>query len=251
MNNKLAATEPAFSACHEAGDLMTASTLAAEKGSGGRGCCWTAGFLAFPIAGVAGRTVAGRVDSPIAALAGRAHHRCRHRCWPVVGEPRPPQACTVDPGVRRWAWELGCCSARQSSGSRPRLPTSLSWVQLTGLMLGVAQTLALPAQNQTTLVVGCRDAATVGARLDRHHSRRDSRRGAVHHLRSKRGCDVLCPLRVCCCTGSCPCAATPAAGTARVERRCHEQHHEPHRGSRHLRHWCDRPRHPRCSAPSR
>jgi hypothetical protein len=29
---------------------------------------WTAGFLAFPIAGVAGRAVAGRVDSPTAAL---------------------------------------------------------------------------------------------------------------------------------------------------------------------------------------
>jgi hypothetical protein len=28
---------------------------------------WTAGFLAFPIAGVAGGAVAGRVDDPIAA----------------------------------------------------------------------------------------------------------------------------------------------------------------------------------------
>jgi hypothetical protein len=31
---------------------------------------WTAGFLAFPIAGVAGTAVAGRVDDPLAALLG-------------------------------------------------------------------------------------------------------------------------------------------------------------------------------------
>ena len=31
---------------------------------------WTAGFLAFPLAGVAGTAVAGRVDSPLAALLG-------------------------------------------------------------------------------------------------------------------------------------------------------------------------------------
>ena len=33
---------------------------------------WTAGFLAFPIAGLAGSGVAGRVDSPVAALVGGA-----------------------------------------------------------------------------------------------------------------------------------------------------------------------------------
>jgi len=33
---------------------------------------WTAGFLAFPIAGLAGTGVAGRVDSPLAALLGGA-----------------------------------------------------------------------------------------------------------------------------------------------------------------------------------
>jgi hypothetical protein len=31
---------------------------------------WTAGFIAFPIAGLAGRGVAGRVDDPLAALIG-------------------------------------------------------------------------------------------------------------------------------------------------------------------------------------
>jgi hypothetical protein len=33
---------------------------------------WTAGFLAFPLAGLAGTGVAGRVDSPLAALLGGA-----------------------------------------------------------------------------------------------------------------------------------------------------------------------------------
>ena len=40
---------------------------------------------------------------------------------------------------------------------------------LTGVVLGVAQTLALPAQNPTTLVVGRHDAAALGTRLDHHH----------------------------------------------------------------------------------
>src|SRR4051812_50226011 len=33
---------------------------------------WTAGFLAFPLAGLAGTAVVGRVDSPGAALVGGA-----------------------------------------------------------------------------------------------------------------------------------------------------------------------------------
>src|SRR3954466_1159452 len=33
---------------------------------------WTAGFIAFPLAGLAGTAVAGRVDSPLSALTGGA-----------------------------------------------------------------------------------------------------------------------------------------------------------------------------------
>ena len=45
---------------------------------------WTAGFLAFPIAGLAGTGVAGRVDDPLAALLGgaialRIRHYGHHR----------------------------------------------------------------------------------------------------------------------------------------------------------------------------
>lgn len=40
--------------------------------SWGRWLTWTAGFVAFPIAGVVGRGVVGRVDDPLAALVGGA-----------------------------------------------------------------------------------------------------------------------------------------------------------------------------------
>jgi hypothetical protein len=38
----------------------------------GRWLTWTAGFVAFPIAGVVGRGVVGRVDDPVAAVVGGA-----------------------------------------------------------------------------------------------------------------------------------------------------------------------------------
>jgi hypothetical protein len=36
----------------------------------GNWALWTLGFLAFPLSGIAGRTIAGPVDSPVAALLG-------------------------------------------------------------------------------------------------------------------------------------------------------------------------------------
>jgi hypothetical protein len=65
---------------------------------------WTAGFLAFPIAGVAGRTVAGRVDSPIAALVGGLITGA------VIGAGHgwsAEAASGLHPGswLRRWAWD--------------------------------------------------------------------------------------------------------------------------------------------------
>jgi hypothetical protein len=46
---------------------------------------WTAGFLAFPIAGLAGTAAAGRVDSPVAALLGGAITTVRRSTQPVSG----------------------------------------------------------------------------------------------------------------------------------------------------------------------
>jgi hypothetical protein len=49
------------------------TTFAAPRTSRlGRWLVWTAGFLAFPIAGLAGTGVTGRVDDPLAALLGGA-----------------------------------------------------------------------------------------------------------------------------------------------------------------------------------
>lgn len=39
---------------------------------------WTLGFLAFPISGLAGTAVAGRVDSPVAAVLW---YWAPGRCW--------------------------------------------------------------------------------------------------------------------------------------------------------------------------
>ena len=49
---------------------------------------------------------------------------------------------------------------------------------LTGLVLGPAQALALPAPTRSALGLGRRDAGAVGAGLDRHHPRPDPRRAS-------------------------------------------------------------------------
>ncbi len=108
---------------------------------------WTAGFLAFPIAGVAGRLVAGRVDSPLAALlaglvtgavigAGQSlvsRHRLRPARWIL--------ATALGMG-------LGLLLGATVVGFRTSLADLALMGALTGVGLGVAQTLALPAQTR-------------------------------------------------------------------------------------------------------
>src|SRR3954471_23213642 len=56
---------------------------------------WTAGFLAFPVAGLAGTAVVGRVDSPLSALTGGAVAGL------VIAPGQPlPSRRPLDP--RRW-----------------------------------------------------------------------------------------------------------------------------------------------------
>ena len=79
---------------------------------------WTAGFVAFPIAGVAGTAAAGRVDSPTAALLGGAVTGLvlgPDRHWPAV------VASTRAGGSRRpgQAWRSGCSSAPRPSTTAP------------------------------------------------------------------------------------------------------------------------------------
>jgi hypothetical protein len=55
---------------------------------------WTAGFLAFPLAGLAGTAVAGRVDDPLAALVGGVLHRLLPYRAPTAPRtvPKPAEA---------------------------------------------------------------------------------------------------------------------------------------------------------------
>jgi hypothetical protein len=108
---------------------------------------WTAGFLAFPIAGVAGRLVAGRVDSPTAALvAGLVTGAVigagqwlasRRRLRPV------PWTLATALGMG-----LGLLLGATVVGFRTSLADLALMGAVTGLVLGVAQTLALPAQTR-------------------------------------------------------------------------------------------------------
>ena len=105
---------------------------------------WTAGFVSFPIAGVAAGLIAGRVDDPLAALvAGLVTgaiigvgqwlaSRGRLRPLPWIF------ATVVGMG-------LGLLLGATAVGFGTRLVDLAVMGALTGLLLGVAQTLALPA----------------------------------------------------------------------------------------------------------
>lgn len=104
---------------------------------------WTAGFLAFPLAGLAGTAVAGRVDDPLAALAGGA----------VTGLVIGAGQWLVSSGrlePRRWipATAAGTGAGLLLGASVVGYGTSLADLALmgalTGIPLGLAQALALP-----------------------------------------------------------------------------------------------------------
>lgn len=106
---------------------------------------WTAGFLAFPLGGVLGSAVAGRVDDQGAALvgglltglvvgAGQAL-AARGRLAPARWVPATAAGTAV-----------GLALGAAVVGFRTGLPDLALMGLLTGLPLGVAQALALPPQ---------------------------------------------------------------------------------------------------------
>ena len=104
---------------------------------------WTAGFLAFPLAGLAGTAVVGRVDSPLAALVGGA----------VAGLGIGLGQTLASRGrldIRRWVpatgigMGLGLLLGAVVVDYRTSLPDLALMGALTGLVLGPAQALALP-----------------------------------------------------------------------------------------------------------
>jgi len=104
---------------------------------------WTAGFLSFPLAGLAGTAVAGRVDSPVAALtaglvtgavigAGQglaSSHRLPLVRWMV--------AATIGMG-------LGLLLGAAAVGYGTSLGDLAIMGAVTGLLLGAAQSAVLP-----------------------------------------------------------------------------------------------------------
>jgi hypothetical protein len=104
---------------------------------------WTAGFLAFPLAGLAGTGVVGRVDSPVAALVGGA----------VAGLGIGVGQTLASRGrlaIRTWVpatsagMGLGLLLGAVTVGYGTSLPDLALMGALTGLLLGPAQAMALP-----------------------------------------------------------------------------------------------------------
>lgn len=104
---------------------------------------WTAGFLAFPLAGLAGTAVVGRVDSPVAALVGGA----------VAGLGIGLGQTLASRGrldIRRWVpatglgMGLGLLLGAAVVDYQTTLPDLALMGALTGLVLGPVQALALP-----------------------------------------------------------------------------------------------------------
>ncbi len=108
---------------------------------------WTAGFLAFPIAGLAGTAVAGRVDSPLAALTGGA------MAGLVLGFGQTlTSRGRLD--IRRWVpattvgMGLGLLLGAAAVGYETSLGSLALMGALTGVVLGIAQTVALPSATR-------------------------------------------------------------------------------------------------------
>jgi hypothetical protein len=104
---------------------------------------WTAGFLAFPLAGLAGAGVAGRLDDPAAALLGGA----------VTGLVIGAGQAVASRGrldIRKWVpasvigMALGLLLGAGTVGYDTSLGDLALMGALTGLVLGPAQALALP-----------------------------------------------------------------------------------------------------------
>jgi hypothetical protein len=108
---------------------------------------WTAGFLAFPLAGLAGTGVAGRVDNPLAALLGGTVTGL------VIGAGQS-LASRGRLDLRRWvpataaAMGLGLLLGAVTVGYRTSLADLALMGALTGLVLGPAQALAMPAATR-------------------------------------------------------------------------------------------------------
>lgn len=104
---------------------------------------WTTSFLALPVGGFAGTIITGRIDSPLSALTGGAIAGL------VIGAG---QALTSSRRLRPQTWipataigmSAGLALAAAAVGYRTSMPDLALMGILNGLILGLAQALALP-----------------------------------------------------------------------------------------------------------
>jgi hypothetical protein len=104
---------------------------------------WMLGFLAFPVGGFAASLIAGRIDSPRAAVIGGA----------IAGLAVGAGQVLVSRGRLDWRWwvpativgmALGLLLGAAVVGYGSSLPDLAIMGALTGVPLGIAQTIALP-----------------------------------------------------------------------------------------------------------
>ncbi|WP_181884765.1 hypothetical protein [Arthrobacter sp. RT-1] len=106
---------------------------------------WTTSFLALPVGGYAGTLITGRIDDPLSAVIGGAIAGL------IIGSG---QALTSSHRVRPVSWitasvlgmSAGLALGSATIGYRTALPDLALMGALNGLILGVAQALALPRQ---------------------------------------------------------------------------------------------------------
>jgi hypothetical protein len=107
---------------------------------------WTAGFIALPLGGFAGAAVAGRVASPLAALAGGAVAGLIIGTGQVLASGRRLRARTWIPATVI-GMGAGLLLGSAAVGYRTSLPELALMGALNGLVLGIAQALALPRRS--------------------------------------------------------------------------------------------------------
>jgi hypothetical protein len=104
---------------------------------------WMLGFLALPIGGFAASVIVGRIDSPTAAVIGGA----------IAGLVVGAGQALASRGRLDWRWwvpattlgmAVGLLLGAAVVGYRSTLPDLVIMGALTGVPLGIAQTIALP-----------------------------------------------------------------------------------------------------------
>ncbi|ROQ35480.1 hypothetical protein EDD98_4540 [Streptomyces sp. PanSC19] len=144
------------------------------------GLRWTAGFLAFPVAGPAGRAVVGPVDDAVSALAGGVMTGaviCAGQALVSSGRlslPRWSTATAAGSG-------LGLLLGASPAGRRTDLGSLALMGAVEGVLLGAARTRALPGRRPSTVALGRRRCRPVGGGPDGDHP---DASGRVWHLPS-------------------------------------------------------------------